>query len=339
MRKPLEGLAGRNPLRARRVSRTADKPTVIDDLDLTSAPGEKIGLVGRSGAGKSHRRQPAAALPRPRDRPHPDRRPGHRARDAGKPARADRHGHAGHVAAASLACATTSSMAAPTRPMPRSVPQPRAPKRTISSTALTDLQGRTRLRCACRASAGSSCRGGQRQRVAIARVMLKDAPILLLDEATSALDSRSGGSDPAEPGRLMRGKTVVAIAHRLSTIAAMDRLIVLDGAASSRKAITEPARQERSLRAAVGAPERRLPRRGMSGQKKAAPEGAEIQPWTQSSSGSVRRACLAAPRSRPSACRRPGSSLLVRAARAFLSACLPCPGCSRDRIGGPSERC
>ena len=75
---------------------------------------------------------------------------------------------------------------------------------------------------------GVKLSGGQRQRVAIARVMLKDAPILLLDEATSALDSEVEQAIQQSLNRLMEGKTVVAIAHRLSTIAAMDRLLVLD---------------------------------------------------------------------------------------------------------------
>jgi ATP-binding cassette subfamily B multidrug efflux pump len=75
---------------------------------------------------------------------------------------------------------------------------------------------------------GVKLSGGQRQRIAIARVMLKDAPILLLDEATSALDSEVEAAIQSSLYRLMEGKTVVAIAHRLSTIAAMDRLIVLD---------------------------------------------------------------------------------------------------------------
>ena len=75
---------------------------------------------------------------------------------------------------------------------------------------------------------GVKLSGGQRQRIAIARVILRNAPILMLDEATSALDSEIEAAIQSSLGELMAGKTVIAIAHRLSTIARMDRLVVLD---------------------------------------------------------------------------------------------------------------
>jgi ATP-binding cassette, subfamily B, bacterial len=74
---------------------------------------------------------------------------------------------------------------------------------------------------------GVKLSGGQRQRIAIARAFLKDAPILLLDEATASLDSESEEAIREALARLMRGRTVVAIAHRLSTLRGFDRVVVL----------------------------------------------------------------------------------------------------------------
>ena len=75
---------------------------------------------------------------------------------------------------------------------------------------------------------GVKLSGGQRQRVAIARAVLRDAPILVLDEATSALDSESEALIQEALWHLMADRTALVVAHRLSTVARMDRLLVLD---------------------------------------------------------------------------------------------------------------
>lgn len=92
---------------------------------------------------------------------------------------------------------------------------------------LKDYKGRTGYD-AFLGERGVKLSGGQRQRIALARAILKDAPVLILDEATSALDSEVEAAIQASLTDLMDGKTVLAIAHRLSTLAEMDRIVVLD---------------------------------------------------------------------------------------------------------------
>jgi ATP-binding cassette subfamily B protein len=75
---------------------------------------------------------------------------------------------------------------------------------------------------------GLKLSGGEKQRVAIARTLLKDPPILILDEATSALDSRTEAEIQETLARVSGGRTTIVIAHRLSTVVEADEIVVLD---------------------------------------------------------------------------------------------------------------
>ncbi|MXW85529.1 MAG: ATP-binding cassette domain-containing protein, partial [Boseongicola sp. SB0667_bin_21] len=75
---------------------------------------------------------------------------------------------------------------------------------------------------------GLKLSGGEKQRVGIARTILKNPSILLLDEATSALDTETESEIQHELQAMGEGRTVITIAHRLSTIAHADRIVVLE---------------------------------------------------------------------------------------------------------------
>jgi ATP-binding cassette subfamily B multidrug efflux pump len=199
---------------------------VIEDLSLSIGAGEKVGLVGRSGAGKTTLMN---VLLRFYDL------------ESGKIT----------IDGKDIATVTQDSLRSQigvvtqdTSLLHRSIRDniaygnPDASDAEITDAAkranawdfietLVDQQGRTGLDAQV-GERGVKLSGGQRQRIAIARVFLKDAPILVLDEATSALDSEVEAAIQENLFALMEGKTVIAIAHRLSTLTEMDRIVVLD---------------------------------------------------------------------------------------------------------------
>jgi ATP-binding cassette subfamily B protein len=194
---------------------------VLDDLTLTIEPGQRVGLVGASGAGKS---TVLALLQRFYD-------------VAGGRVLIDGQ---------DIARVTQQSLRDAIAVVPQDISMFH---RTVleniryarpDATEAEVLAAATAARCRDFIEAlpdgfatmvgdrGVKLSGGQRQRLAIARALLKDAPILLLDEATSALDSDSEAAIQAALDTLMRGRTVIAIAHRLSTLRGFDRIVVMD---------------------------------------------------------------------------------------------------------------
>ena len=75
---------------------------------------------------------------------------------------------------------------------------------------------------------GAQMSGGERQRIAVARAFLRDAPILILDEPTSSIDSRTEAVILDALDRLMQGRTTILIAHRLSTLRSVDEILVMN---------------------------------------------------------------------------------------------------------------
>ncbi|RBO83750.1 ABC transporter ATP-binding protein [Marinomonas aquiplantarum] len=199
---------------------------VIEDLVLSIKPGEKVGLVGRSGAGKS-------TIVNLLMRFH-DVESGQvciDGQDISQVTQESLRAQIGMVTQdTSLLHRTVRENLLYGRPDATEEEMIAAAKKAEAHEfiqTLTDPYGNVGYD-AMVGERGIKLSGGQRQRVAIARVLLKDAPLLILDEATSALDSEVEAAIQDSLYKLMQGKTVIAIAHRLSTIAAMDRLIVLD---------------------------------------------------------------------------------------------------------------
>ncbi|MBM2575398.1 ABC transporter ATP-binding protein [Jannaschia sp. Os4] len=198
----------------------------IRDLALTIAPGEKVGLVGASGAGKS---TVVSALLRLYDVE------GGRVTLDGHDVRAvTQDSLRRQIALVTQETAMFNRSARENilygRPDASEAEMVEAAKRAEAHDfilSLRDGKGRTGYD-AHLGERGVKLSGGQRQRIALARAILKDAPVLVLDEATSALDSEVEAAIQTALERVMDGKTVLAIAHRLSTIARMDRIVVMD---------------------------------------------------------------------------------------------------------------
>ena len=75
---------------------------------------------------------------------------------------------------------------------------------------------------------GSTLSGGEKQRISIARAILKDAPIIILDEATSSVDPENEQALLSAIQELTKDKTLISIAHRLSTVRNADQIVVID---------------------------------------------------------------------------------------------------------------
>ncbi|MDB5588334.1 MAG: transporter ATP-binding protein [Devosia sp.] len=200
---------------------------VIEGLNLHIKPGEKIGLVGRSGAGKS---TIVNLLLR-----FYDRESGRILIDGKDIATVTQDSLRANIGVVtqdtSLLHRSVRDNIAYGRPDATEADIRHAAEQAEASLfieTLSDFKGRMGLDAHV-GERGVKLSGGQRQRIAIARVLLKNAPILVLDEATSALDSEVEAAIQSQLQLLMANKTVIAIAHRLSTIAMMDRLVVIDG--------------------------------------------------------------------------------------------------------------
>jgi ATP-binding cassette subfamily B multidrug efflux pump len=198
----------------------------LEALNLTLKPGEKVGLVGRSGAGKT-------TLVKLLLRFY-DIEAGRILIDGQDIARVTQDSLRSHIGMvsqdSSLLHRSVRDNILYGRPDATEDEMIDAAKRAEAHEFILDLEdpeGRKGYDAHV-GERGVKLSGGQRQRVTLARAILKDAPLLVLDEATSALDSEVEAAIQDTLYGVMQGKTVIAIAHRLSTIAHMDRIVVLE---------------------------------------------------------------------------------------------------------------
>ena len=198
----------------------------VRDIDLTIHAGEKLAIVGASGAGKSSLVSLLLRLYDPEEgRITVD---GHDLRAVTQESLRRQIGMVTQETAMFNRSARDNiAYGRPEASEAEIIAAAKAAEADDFISTMLDHQGRKGY-AAFLGERGVKLSGGQRQRIALARAFLKNAPILVLDEATSALDSEVEASIQEALGRVMEGKTVLAIAHRLSTIAAMDRIIVLD---------------------------------------------------------------------------------------------------------------
>ena len=198
----------------------ADGPTLFEDFSLTIEPGEKVALVGQSGSGKTSLTKLLFRFIEPQQGWL--RLDGIDARDF------------------TLASLRQQISLIPQQPelFHRSVRENITLGRQITEAELIEVARKSQCLDFIEklphrfetlvGERGVKLSGGEKQRIAIARALLEDAPIVVLDEATSALDSLTEKQIQVAIFELIRNKTAIVIAHRLSTILRMNRIVVLE---------------------------------------------------------------------------------------------------------------